>query len=260
MSIKEGKRGQLTIFIIIAILIIALALLIYFLYPKMISKGGLQTSNPYTYMDTCIKEKIEETIQIVSLQGGNYIVTSQNQGYFYRGEYVRFLCYSNEDFQPCVNQEPFLTEHVESEIRDAISSDLEKCLDSMVESFEKKGYDVDLEKGVPEVQILPEMVYTKFNCKLTLVKGGESQKYEDFGIKTNSNLYEMLEVVKNIIIWEMNVGDSIPEAYMELNPYLKVEKKRKENEIKLYMITDRNTGEVFRFATRSFAAPVGFAS
>jgi len=260
MAVKEGKRGQLTIFIILAILIIALALLIYFLYPKLKGGGSTETDNPYSYIQTCMKEKIENTIETVSLQGGNYLADAEGGFYFYRGEYVRFLCYSNEDFQPCINQEPFLTEHIESEILNGINSEAENCFNSLAGNYEKRGYEVDLKKGNTEIQILPDRISTQFNYELNLIKGSETQNYKNFEIKLNSNLYNILEVVKNIIIWEINVGDSIPEAYMNDNPYLKVEKKRKENEIKLYILTDRNTGEVFRFASRSFAAPIGFSS
>ena len=56
----------------------------------------------------------------------------------------------------------------------------------------------------------------------------------------------------------MNVGDSVPEAYMYNNPYMRVEKHRKDNDVKIYVITDINTEEDFRFAVRSFAFPVGF--
>jgi hypothetical protein len=259
MVVKEGKRGQLTIFIILAILIIALALLIYFFLPKLRGSGGLESDNPYSYIQTCMKDKIENTIETVSLQGGDYIINKDGGFYFYRGEYVKYLCYTDEDFQPCTNQQPFLTEHVQSEILNNIKSDSETCFNSLVESYRKKGYEVDLKKGTPEVAIIPDSVSTKFNNELTITKGSENQNYKNFEIKLNSNLYNMLEVAKNIVIWEINVGDSLPEAYMNDNPYLKVEKKKKERDIKLYILTDRNTGEVFKFASRSFAAPVGFA-
>jgi hypothetical protein len=69
MVVKEGKRGQLTIFIILAILIIALALLIYFFLPKLKGTGNLESDNPYSYIQTCMKDKVEKTIETVSAQG-----------------------------------------------------------------------------------------------------------------------------------------------------------------------------------------------
>jgi len=259
MGVKEGKRGQLTIFIILAILIVALALLIYFFYPKLKGTPTLENDNPYSYIQTCMQERIEETITTISKQGGDYLVNEQGLGFFfYRGDYIKFLCYTNEDFAPCVNQQPFLTEHIEEEIREVIESESENCFNSLIETYEDRGYNVDYKKGDLDVQILPEAVVIKHNSEVVVTKGNDKQDYEDFDIKLTSSMYEILEVVNNIIIWEINVGDAISEAYMSINPYLKVEKKKKEQDVKIYIITNRNTGEVFKFATRSYAAPVGF--
>jgi len=260
---RSNKRGQVTIFIIIAILIIALGVLIYMFYPKLKSTIETETKNPSTFIQECMEETIQDTVNIISLQGGSYVV-NESGGRFYKeeeedeGTYVRYLCYTQEDFISCINQEPFLTEHIELEILRVINSDIENCFDSLVKSYEDKGYEVDLKNGTPEVQIIPYSISTNFNRTLNLIKGDSSEKYENFEVNLNSNLYDMLEVAKNIIIWEINVGDSLPEAYMNYNPYLKVEKHKKENDIKIYVLTDEKTQEVFRFAVRSFAAPVGF--
>ncbi|MEK6833275.1 MAG: hypothetical protein AABY32_04455 [Nanoarchaeota archaeon] len=259
---KLNKKGQITIFIIIAVLIIALGVLIYMFYPKLISRAETETKNPSAFIQECMEEKIQDTVDIISLQGGDYVVNVDN-GIFYkeneeeRGTYVRYICYTNEDLVHCFNQESFLTEHVESEILNVISPDAENCFNSLVKSYENRGYEVNLKEGNPKVivQILPNAILTSFNKTLTLVKGDESERYNDFSININSNLYDMLDVAKNIILWEVKTGDSIPEIYYD--PSLKVEKHRKENDVKVYVLT-YDKREVFRFAVRSFAAPVGF--
>lgn len=262
---KEGKRGQVTIFIIIAILIVFLGIILFLYYPKIISKTSTETKNPYSFIQICLEDQIEDNLEIISSQGGNFIVDG-NSGYFYKknneenGKYVRYLCYTDENFNvPCINQEAFLTEHIESQILGSVSTDIDECFNALVKSYDDKGYEVDLKKGTPEISILPGVVSTDFNTTLTLTKGDETETYRHFEIGIESSIHELIEIAKNIIIWEMNIGDSIPEAYMYDNPYIRVEKHRKDNEVKIYVITDINTGEDFRFATRSFAAPVGFA-
>lgn len=128
----------------------------------------------------------------------------------------------------------------------------------MVGSYKTKGYDVILDEGTPAIKIVPNFIFIDFGRTLTLKKMDESNVYSSFELNLKSNLHDMLEVAKNIIIWEINVGDSLPEAYSFDNPYLKVEKHRKADEVKIYVLTDKKTEEVFRFAVRSFAAPVGF--
>src|SRR4030042_2359510 len=213
---KEGKKGQVTIFIIIAILIIALGLLIYLYYPKIIASFNPETKNPATYIQDCLQEDIEDNTRTISLQGSDFIV-DKNNGYFYKkegedGNYVKYLCYtgSNVIYTPCINQEPFLTEHFEEEILNSISERITTCFDELVKSYDRKGYEIILKNGTVNIQIIPNVVSTNLNRTLTLTKGDETETYRTFEINLNSNLYEMLEVSKNILIWEMIVGDSMP--------------------------------------------------
>jgi hypothetical protein len=46
---------------------------------------------------------------------------------------------------------------------------------------------------------------------------------------------------------------------MAFYPDVKVEKKKQSDGTKVYIITDRNTGEKLQFATRSLAWPPGYA-
>ncbi len=260
---KEGKRGQVTIFIIIAVLVVALVVLVFLYFPEIISKVSSETKNPAGFIQNCIEEQIEDNTEIILKQGG-YLVVNSRDGYLYKKEgdsearYVGYVCYTADSYVPCINQEPFLREHFEEEILDSISEDMQGCFNNLVKSYENKGYDVNLEEGIPQVKIKPNVISTNFNRTLTLIKGEESERYENFQIDLNSNLYEMLGIAENIVSWEINVGDSMIEAYMYDNPYIKVEKHRKDDGTKIYVLTDKNTEEDLRFAVRSFAAPVGF--
>jgi hypothetical protein len=252
----------MTIFIIIAVLIVALCILVYLFYPKIFASINPVTKNPSIYIQECIQEKLENNLEIISLQGGDYVVNN-NDGYFYKeegedGNYLRYLCYTSSNAHaPCINQEPFLTEHVEEEILNSISQEITICFDGLVKTYDNKGYEVNLKDGTAYVEIIPNVVSTNFNRTLTLTKGDETETYRNFKIDLNSNLYEMLEDAKNIILWERSYGDSIPEGYIYSNPYIRVEKHRKDNDVNVYVLTDINTEESFRFAVRSFPIPPG---
>ena len=143
MNKKEGKRGQVTIFIIIAILIIVLGILIYLYYPKIFSKVSTETKNPSAYIQECMQQKIEDTVETISLQGGS--VNPEFYYSYYNGEgedKIEYLCYTNQNYQKCIVQEPQLIAHIEQEILDTIEPSMENCFTLMVESYEKKGYDV----------------------------------------------------------------------------------------------------------------------
>lgn len=255
---KEGKRGQVTIFIIIGLLIVILLILVYLYYPEIFSKLSKSTKNPSGYIQKCIRDEMEDNIEIILLQGGDF-ASPEKIGYIYKQLdedepiYAKYLCYTNSDrYVPCINQEPFLKTHVESEILNSVSDGIDNCFNSLVQSYEDEGYTVNLEEGIPKTEITENFITTNFNRTLTLVKGDETNVYRRFQIELNSNLYEILEVADNIVSWEMVAGDSLPEAYMYYNPYLRVEKHIKSDDTKIYVITDLKTEESFRFAIRSY--------
>jgi hypothetical protein len=263
MRLKEGKkankRGQVTIFIIIAVLVIALGVLIYMFYPKLISKTGIETKNPSAFIQECMQEKIQNTADILSLQGGSVKPT------FYYSYYnnnqvnnIEYLCYTNQYYQPCIVQQPMLIQHIQSEILNEIKGDTISCFDSMKKSYENKGYEVNMKPGNITVELLPEKIVTTFGYELTLTKG-ETENYKDFKIVLDNNLYELASIANSIINWETKYGDVEITSYMNYYHNLKVEKKKQIDETTVYILTNIDNGKKFQFASRSYAFPPGIA-
>lgn len=254
----ENKRGQVTIFIIIAILVIAVVVLIYLLFPKIKSTVETQTQSPNEYIQTCISEKISDTLKTISLNGGT-LNTNGGNSYFYLGNNVQYLCYTNQYYSTCVVQEPLLIQHIESEIESGISDDVNSCFASMVASYRNNGYDAELKYSTTEmlIQLLPERLVVTFDNELTLTKG-ETQTFNDFSVVSNTNIYEVASIAQSIVDWEQGLGDAPVSTYMDWYPNLKIEKVLETDGTKIYIITDRETDEVFQFASRSGVLPVGY--
>ncbi|MCK4647605.1 hypothetical protein KAT24_01595 [Candidatus Pacearchaeota archaeon] len=248
-----SKRAQVTIFIIIAIVIFVIGILVYIFFPQIKSTLDRGVKNPQTFIFECIEEEIEDAVEKVSLQGGsiepeNYIL--------YDNEKVEYLCYTNEYYKFCVVQQPMLRPHIEKEIKNEIEDEVRNCFNSLKDSYEKKGYNVNLKEGSVKVELLPSRVVSTFNYSLTLTKD-YTEKYDSFNVVLNNNLYELMSIANNILEWETTQGNSEPTLYMALYPYLKVEKDVKSDETKIYILTDKNTGNKFQFASRSLAFPPG---
>ncbi len=255
---KRGKKAQLTIFIILAILIVALILFIFLFWPKIRPSGISEIKNPYAYMETCIKEHIDETVENIASHGGGFEINPE-MSFLYRGEYIRFLCHTNEYYKPCYKQYAFLKTHFENEILLNVENEINECFQSMVESYERDGFTARVENTENlGILIAPEFIISNLGKELYLTKGNENQQFTNFEIKTKSNLYEIIEVVENILTWESIVGNSEPAAYMRENPYIRVGKNQKVDGVKIYSVSHRETGEELRFATRSLALPPGF--
>jgi len=242
------KRGQVTIFIIIAIVIIVVGILIYAFYPQIQSIIKPESKNPSAFLQSCLEDEIEDTVEILSLQGGSLVPEHFVSGD--DGEEVQYLCYTNTYFEYCVVKEPMLKTHVETEIKNAISDKVDACFEELKESFEDERYSVNVEEGIVFVELLPERIITTLTHKLTLTRG-DTERYESFMIVLDNNLYELVSIARNIVNWEATLGDASTTMYMDYYPYLKVEKHGTDDASKIYILTNRETGDKFQFASRS---------
>ncbi len=253
-SIFSQKKGQLTIFIIAAILIVAFGAVIYFLFPQVLVNFGIGTNNPQIFLQTCLEEEIEDAIEKISLQGGSL---EPENTIMYQNNNIEYLCYTNQYYIPCVLQRPLLKLHIESEIKNAVKENAGLCLDSLKDSFERKGFDVSFTRNEIEVELLPERVSVIFGNDITLTKG-DSQRYERLSIVFNNNLYELVGIANSILNWEATYGDAETTAYMFYYKDLKVEKLKQSDGSTIYILTNRDSGDKFQFASRSVAWPSGF--
>ena len=246
----KNKRGQVTIFIIVAVLIIAAVALVFTLSPGLRTKIT-QPENPQEFIQTCLEDTIQEDVELLSLQGGSlepkpFIMT--------QGEKIQYICYTPEKFQSCVVQYPFLQSHIQDEIKNDIKDDVDFCFNLLKETYENKNYQVNMKKGDIKVELLPERILTTINTSFTLTKGEDVKKYEKFNVIVNNNLYELLGIAKSILEWEIAIGDCDEQAYMNYyHNYLKVEKDRSVGDgTTIYTLTDKNTNDKFKFAVRSW--------
>jgi len=253
-NFEKNKKAQVTIFIIIAVVVVALVALFFMYSPKLKLNFTKSPQNPEAFIQECIQDQIQNNVKKLSLQGGSI---EPESFILYQDEKIEYLCYTNEYYKPCVVQQPLLKSHIESEIKNAIKSSADICFNSLKETYEKKGYQVNLKKGETKVELLPKRILTTFNTSLSLTKG-ETKKYDSFRIILNDNLYELLSVANSIVNWETTTGDAEITTYMNYYHDLKVEKKKTEDGTKIYILTDRNNENKFQFASRSVVFPPGY--
>ena len=198
--IKKGEKGgQDPIFIIIAILILALAILSYLYYPKIFSNISPETTSPSLYIQECMQKKIQDTVENLSLQGGS--INPPFYYTYYNGEGVNkieYLCYINQYYRPCVVQRPMLLEHIKSEILKEIKNSTITCFNSMNKSYVNKGYETNMTPGDTTVEILSEKIVTTFAYELDLTKG-ETAKYKNFRIVLERDLYVLIGLTISIM-------------------------------------------------------------
>ncbi|MBU0894416.1 MAG: hypothetical protein KKF48_05020 [Nanoarchaeota archaeon] len=255
-GLSKSKLSQVTIFIIIALVLIGLVIIFLFfrdIVPPVL--GGTRAEiNPSQYMESCLEENLKEAVDKISLQGGSL---SPSHYVLYDNSRIEYLCYTNEYHVLCVVQQPLLVQHIETEIENSIDSKARECLNSMKSNYENSGYQVNLRPGKINVELIPKRILINFNNSLTLTKEG-SKTYDSIKVVLNNNLYELVSIANSILRWETNYGDAETTTYMDYYPDLKVEKKKQSEGSTIYILTDRNNLNKFQFASRSVAWPPGY--
>ena len=239
-----NKRGQVTIFIIIAILVVAIIAVIFAVSPKLRSSISGKTESPENFIQTCLEDVIKEDVDLISLQGGSL---EPEFYYLYEDNKLQYLCYTNELYETCYVQIPFIAKHIEDEIKENIKTDVDFCFNSLKENYK----DSSLKKGDLTVELLPNRIVATADNEFTFTKSGQTQTHKTFRVIVHNNLYELSRIASSIINWESTYGDADPSAYMAIYPDLKVEKHLQDDATAVYIIEERDTGNKFQFASRS---------
>jgi len=255
------KRGQVTIFIIVAIVIMSIIAL-FFLFRSGVVPGigEKPEKNPNIFLESCIEDKVKEGIEIISLQGG-YISNPLHKTFKFKDEIfpinISYLCYNQNYYFPCINQEPMLIQHLKNEIYNYISDDVGDCFDKLTLSLEKQGYVVDATYRGFEIDLIEKKVVIEIDAELTLTKTEETSKQEDFKIIIPSRFYDLAILTQEIVNKEATVCE-FSNYDMLLYPDFDINKYRTIDSSIIYRIKYEDSKEEFRFAVRSCVIPPGF--
>lgn len=249
-EILSCRRSQVTIFIILAIVIVAVLLIIF--YPRI--KVLITPLTPTQYVDDCVKKEISPILEKISNQGGS--INPQNS-LQYADKEIEYLCYTNEYYKTCTMQQPLLKQHVEQEITNAIKDKAEACVDEMKSNYESRGYRVSLKNGGVSVEIVPHAIKVIIEGPMVVQKES-TQSFDKFIITQQSEIYDSLLIAQSILNYEARYGDSAPETFMLMFPDLRITKLKQSDGSKIYNITNTESREQFIFASRSLSWPAGF--
>lgn len=261
---KRGRKGQVTIFIIIGILLVSSVLLFFLSRAGFIPQlgGGKPETSVNAFLNTCLEKEIKESIGLI-LKNGGYTESQLSTTFLFEDEEkpteVSYLCYNQNDYLPCVNQEPVLLQNIKNEIRDYISDDVENCFNDMKKSFERQNFEVS-GSGLKsfEVELKPRQVIMQTDSEITLTKSGEASTQKNFKVIIPTRLYELTNVVQEIINKETTTCNFEYRGYELLYPEFEIEKLRKiGSSSDIYTVEYLSSNEEFRFAIRGCVIPPG---
>ncbi|MEK6899351.1 MAG: hypothetical protein AABW79_04620 [Nanoarchaeota archaeon] len=247
------KRGQVAIFVIVAIVLVGFVLALFFLPQARVLLPGGESQDPGSFMRSCLKSKLEEGLGKLAEQGGSLNPSPSTS---YQGKEIQYLCYTDENYLPCIVQKPLLVKSFQQELENYVRSDVKRCVSDLKSDYESRGYTVSSSSGDFNVSIIPGRISLELEEGITISKE-TTQTFKSFSATQSSELYNLLLIATSIVDFESKLGDSETTLYIQYYPELKIEKMRRDAD-KIYTLTNVNSGESFTFATRSLVWPAGF--
>lgn len=249
--LPKSKRSQVTIFIILAIAIVVVLVLIF------LRRGDISiipaAKTPIDSIKECSSLAVDELTSAISQRGGSL---EPKLFYLYNGNKVEYLCYADDFYQKCVMQKPLLKESIEKDMEKNLVPKISDCLAFQREALEKKGYSVSYKTPNITVDLVPNNILVSVDSDLKISKT-KTEVYKTFRVDKTSKMYDFSMITSSILNWEARYGDSEIMNYMIYYPSLRVEKKKMELGTTIYILTDKDSGEKFIFASRSMAVPAG---
>lgn len=259
---KEGRKAQVTIFIIAAVVLVAIILLFLVFRKDIIPTdgGNDEVTSPGSFLETCIKDSVYEAILDIEEQGG-YINPPKSFNFKFTNEptsvKIGYLCYTDENKTKCINQAPMLFSHVEKEIKDYTNPVIERCFENLISKYTNEGYAIEVKHkpGDFSVEIKRKLIDIKINGELILTKTNETTKINNFEVKVPAKIYDLIVVAQRIINDEMSTCNFDISNYFKLYPKYDIELTQAPDFSEIYTIKYQDSPERFRFAIRGCTEP-----
>ena len=248
----ENKQGQITIFIILG-LIIVVGMALIFILIRGPAINVIDEQNPQAYIDSCVKENVEEALGILMPNGGDIIT---HGGFIYKNMERKYLCYTSVNYDTCVNQEPLLIEHIQDEITNYISSQVEACFQKLKSQLGKT-YEIEMSEMNITTKLQTKQVIVKINREFKMTKGESSKTISEFKSVIINPVYDLAKIAIEIASQESKYCNFEILGFMMTYPQYSVDKFKTHDSNSVYTVREILSNKEFIFAVRSCPMPGG---
>ncbi len=241
------RRGQVSGFTILGLLLVVLVVLLFFLRGEigLVLPGGLggKSTDLREHVSTCLQEVVPDYLEWIGLRGG-YLSPGEGTYRLMEGVPVSILCSNIEGEARCQNRMLTVGE-MEEQLGKAIDDGLNTCVDYGL--FRKRGYDLTVEQRTVSVDIGPDAVTVTVVQPVELTKGGVGVREEEFIEHFSVPLGRLYEVSQDIVTSEASVGgfDQLPYMLVHKGQYV-IEKKKPYPDV-LYILHMKDHPYTFQF-------------
>lgn len=249
----RSKSGQVTIFVILALVIVA-GVVAFFVLTGKIGFSNEAVENPSMFIEKCVGDSLENSVQEVLLNGGRIFPENYK---LYQGEKYNYLCYQQNFYLPCTNTHPMLVSISGAEIKENVREKFVGCFDELKNELEDSGYEINFDEISDDdwkVEILPKKVSVVVEKKIEISSEDSSFVLKDFSVDVISPLYEFENIAREIVNQESQYCNFEYNGFMLLYPEYNL-KRILYDDSRIYKITERSSGLDFKFAVRGCVIP-----
>lgn len=248
-----NSRGQITIFIIIALILVVLIAMIFITIKPPEAKINVEKA-PHSTIETCTKKAVEEALIKIQENGGDV-----NTGFsvMYKDINRSYLCYTSEFYKSCINQKPKLIEHIQDEITNYITPKISTCFDSLSTELDKR-YKVEMGDMSVNTILSPREVLVNVDRKFKMTNGEDNREFDNYKVALVHPIYDLAKVAVEITNQEAQYCTFNTNGFMTIYPEYDITRFKTGNSDTMYIVKDRKTGEDFNFAIRSCVMPAGY--
>ena len=251
------KRGQVTMFVILGILVIAVIAVILYTYNSKVQPqvdktpefDFSKTDVIKSYIEGCVEKVGNEAINLVGKQGGE--INPSFYQYYY-GDAVSYLCYTTEP-SSCYNKKPFLLQFVEKEINSYVLQKINSCVN--LQGIRDQGFEVQAGALTVDTKVNLYTTFIEINYPITITgKSGQSVQLNQFSKNFNVPLGRLVKVAEDIVNGEINSF----QGYFNYQAYIisqngEIEITRPTwDKTEIYITNLRNDDYKFQFAIQNY--------
>ena len=250
----SSKRSQLTVFIIIAVILVV-AVAIIFTVIKKPTDYVSPKENPKGYIQKCARDAASSAENLIIPHGGVANVSAANSVKFNDLD-VMFMCYTSGNMQLCNNKHPLLNLEIQKEIKNIIEPKINKCFDDVRASFANSNYKEEALAFNPI--IMPNQLYLNITKKITYGQNEQTVTLNNFDTKITSPLYDFISLTTKIVNEETDCDCETQTCNADLtnlNRYNRNYEITKPayggNGQEIYSIKEILSGKIFNLAVRN---------
>jgi len=253
MDKKMSKKGQVAIWVILGVVLVA-AVLLYFLSERGIFTGTKDLSNPEPFIEQCAKDAVYETVDKILPQGGfvNPI------GYkLYDNTNISYLCYNVGSYYPCINQHPAFLNELKKEIKNYTIKRIEDCFNQFKNEAGKRNEQVTFGEMNYSIGLAPDRIFVVIERETEITNKEKSIRIEKYEYEISSPLYNLASVAIDIATSNAKYCYFEYNGYTILYPRYTIKVDTMSDSTKIYKIEDTVTGKKMNIAIRGCAVPPG---